>query len=344
MRAHRIGFLIAVGILAAGSLAGCDNDGAPEIDVTASNYCEEVAKVACYNVYRCCTEGEIEGFNGVEDVRTEAECVTDTTIRCEREIAALTWSIAEGRLSFEGSVMTPCLEALITPVETCATVYSELPWADACEEPFGFVGTVPNGSQCYFSYECAGGENSYCTPSRVCAAKPTQGMPCGSGCAPAYYCDVGTCAARLGAGGLCIADEQCAEDLFCDIGGTGMCTPLKLLGEACTENDHCDSGRCVPGQCSHDATESCFMDADCATVCEDDLSQCFGQDSVCNPGGGTCAVGGAVCFSDGACGVNGPCNFTVQCVPQTCGGTIVCGDNTVLVNYCSAFQNQVPGI
>ena len=50
---------------------------APSINATQDNACDQVAEVGCYDMFRCCSEGEREKFLGVTDPRSEAECRDD---------------------------------------------------------------------------------------------------------------------------------------------------------------------------------------------------------------------------------------------------------------------------
>ena len=58
------------------ALAACGSDGL-SIDANSSNFCGQIAEVACHNLYQCCTEGEIEGYLNVSDPRTQAPFMDD---------------------------------------------------------------------------------------------------------------------------------------------------------------------------------------------------------------------------------------------------------------------------
>ena|GEM_PF-817100 len=53
----------------------------------------------------------------------------------------------------------------------------------------------------------------------------------------------------------CVADEDCAEDEYCD---GGMCEAQKEIGDTCNSDGECTSGVCVEGICAF-----CETDGDC---------------------------------------------------------------------------------
>ena len=89
--------------------------GGVSVSTNASNVCSEIAEVACHNVYKCCSEGEIEDFLGVDEPRTEPQCKEDVRRTCERNIAKLDAAIEEKRVRFDSDLMNNCLEAIVAP-------------------------------------------------------------------------------------------------------------------------------------------------------------------------------------------------------------------------------------
>jgi hypothetical protein len=334
----RLACLIGISCL----VAACGDDGASvSIGATEDNYCNEIAEVACSNLYNCCTEGEIEEYLSVSEPRSEAQCREDLRRACERSSSALDDSLAAGRVTLDTAKLDACLEALIAPSDTCATVVAELPWSEVCEgSPWS--GTVlPEGS-CFFNHDCAGAPDAFCAPNQKCAAKPTAGFPCGTGCASDFYCSSGICQARLTAGAPCTSSTQCGEDLFCDLEADPMpvCAMPQSGGAACTTNQGCVSGTCIPGQCMG-TTQSCYRDMDCGSRCADDGSSCTTSAQCAS---GTCQVGGNLCSSDANCtaGVGDTCVFPVLCLPGECIGDPVCTADTLTVDYCTGALSQLP--
>src|SRR5579871_3329720 len=134
-------------------LAACG--GKPSVSTNQSNVCDQLAAVACYDLYQCCAESQIERFLGVQDPRTEDQCKDDLRRACEQRVGIVNASIAAGRAKFDSGVMDGCLKALIAPDNTCSTVDMMLPWTMACMSS-AWVGTVAVGGMCLQPFECAG--------------------------------------------------------------------------------------------------------------------------------------------------------------------------------------------
>ena len=254
MRHACIAIALAIAVIGCGS---SDDNGPPSIATTSDNVCTEVAAVACYNWYQCCSEGEIEHNLGVSDPRTESQCREDVAKLCERAITREAFSLAEGRVTFDNAAADSCLKALIAPDNMCSTVSATLPWEDACMMP-AWIGAVALGGECDYAYECTNPDANYCSANRHCAARPTLGQPCDTGCATGLYCNLGTCAMQLGTGGPCTSSMQCMKGMFCDFTqATAVCEPLREPGESCTGSQSCRLGDCLPGQCTG-STQQCF--------------------------------------------------------------------------------------
>jgi len=327
-------------------LAGCKANNDPEIDVSQENLCEEVAEVACHDMFNCCAEGEIEDILGVDEPRTQGQCREDVQIVCERGLAQRNFSVENGRARFEPTVAETCLNGLLVEDE-CAVFTSAEPWADDCVGAL-WVGLVADGGTCFYQYECAGA-NSFCSNSRVCTAKPGDGQPCLSGmCASGLFCQNGTtCRPLRAVNETCQNDGQCAAGLFCNFNADPepVCAPLKALGEPCTDSDECVTDFCVPGVCSG-TNVACYGDT-CGNRCMDDGSPCT-VPQQCNPNG-TCSVGMNACTIQAQCvaGAGDTCNFPVACMPSTCVGTPACGENFASHDFCedaiSAFPVSLGG-
>jgi hypothetical protein len=316
----------------------CGGDGRPSISATQDSVCDDVAQVACFNMYQCCSEGEIERFLGVSDPRSESECRDDVHTRCERQRATYAFSLANKHLRFDADLMNACLAALEAPDGTCASVGSMTPWTAACMQS-AWVGTVETGGACDFGYECAQG--NVCSASRVCTALPGDGMPCAiQGCATGLYCGAGTCHPLVARGGTCTATTQCDKDLYCDTAGTRTCVPLGNNGEACSGNNTCASKTCLPGTCSG-STATCFKSSDCSGHCGDANGFFCTTDSNCSTG--TCSGTTTLCTSQATCTTPGSvCVFPVKCVQPTCDGSIVCAEAHTTVDYCTGALSSLP--
>ena len=320
------------------ALAACGSD--VDIDTNADNVCNEMAEVACHNMYNCCSAGEIQELLNVGEPRTQAECQEDVRRLCERSVAPLDFAIAQQRVRFEADVMNHCLESLVAPSGTCASVETSLPWAEACMNS-AWVGLVADGGACLSSIECAG-EDSFCAPNQLCTARPSAGQQCGQfGCASDSYCDFNTCRLRARDGEPCAFNGECEQGLFCDFAAApaARCAAPRAIGEACSGNASCQSNRCTPGICAG-ALQLCFNDSQCGGTCEDDNSPCT-TDANC--GFGQCSISLFTCASTAQCAdPNDVCLFPVRCNVGRCTGDIVCADNYQVVDYCEDALEALP--
>jgi hypothetical protein len=332
---------VVLGFSVVGLLAACGQSGVT-IDSSQGNFCEQIADVACNNMYQCCTEGEIESKLHVTEPRTEDECRTDFKRSCDRSAAQVNDSLKAGRMKFVADNLNKCLESIVAPSDKCSEVVTTAPWVDACMDS-AFVGTVATDGACLFANDCAGGQDSYCAPNQKCAARPTGGFPCGTGCASAFYCSSGICTAKLAAGAMCTSSTACQKDLFCDTSQTmPVCAAKQPGGATCTSSAACMSGTCIPGTCSGTTSTSCFKDMDCGSRCGGTGFSCT-QSSQCSTG--TCQIGGFSCTSETTCTNSNPsdhCIFPILCVPATCVGTPVCTAETTTIDYCSGALSQLP--
>jgi hypothetical protein len=322
-------------------IGGCGGDGGrgrPGVSTSESTVCDGVADVACYNLYQCCSEGEIEEFLGVSDPRSEDECRDDVRTFCERQVSAFDFSIKNKRVQFDAKVLNACLQAIEAPADSCVTLGAVTPWTEACMGS-AWVGTVATGGACDFGHECTA--DNVCSASRLCTALPGDGKPCvESGCASGLFCDIGTCHPLRAEGGMCASSVQCQQGLFCDTTGARTCTKLHAVGEKCTGSTTCATNTCLPGTCAG-STNDCFTSTSCEAHCADDNSFCIGDVDCGSPG--TCSLTQTVCGSPADCvGVGNTCVFPVKCLPAECVGDIVCAEPHVVVDYCLGALNSLP--
>ena len=330
-------------VIALALFSACGGDGgAPSIGANKDNVCDQIAAVACYDMYQCCSEGQIENYLNVADPRSEDECKDDVARLCEQQIGIVDASITAGKVTFNATAMNACLTALIAPDNTCATVGAILPWAAACMDS-AWEGAVAVGGQCTYRFECAG-KDTYCGANQVCAALPTDGQTCAqNGCATGFFCNGGTCRARVATGGVCNSNQQCQTGLYCGGGGGGnrTCAPLLAAGQTCTGDQSCHSDQCLPGTCAGGGGGSCYTSQDCNGRCSNNQQQCQ-QDRDC--GQGTCSIGGAQCQQANQCtGAGNTCVFPNTCTGAACVGNIVCADDAQQsADYCIGAVSDLP--
>jgi len=333
--------LCSVVVVAVG--CGGDDNSPPSIGTSASNVCDQVAAVACYNLYECCAQGEINQFLGLQTPESEDDCKSDIKKKCEREYADVEASVTAGRAKFNSDAMNTCLKAILAPSNACATVEDALPWTMACMQS-AWVGTVNTGGQCFFTYECANTGTQFCSPSQTCMGLPTAGMPCSTqGCAIGNFCNGTTCQAQVGQGSPCTSTAQCDMGLFCDTTQTApTCSQLLAGGQVCPSSAACMSGVCNPGTCEGTGT-TCQGSSECEGHCSNDaaVSCSPGLDYEC--GEGHCSITtGDFCDLTSQCPTGETCVLPATCIAGVCDGS-VCSENEVTVDYCTGALGALPG-
>lgn len=239
--------------------------------------------------------------------------------------------------------MNACLESIVAPDNSCATVVDKLPWVDTCMDS-AWIGTVAVDGTCLFNHDCAGGIDAFCAPNQKCAMRPGQGQPCGSGCASAFFCqpNTQTFQPKLAAGGMCTSSVQCQTDLFCDTSiAPSVCTARAPGGAACTSDAACQSGDCVPGVCMNGGFQ-CFRDSQCPMRCSNNPNTSCSTSANC--GNGTCST-----TTTQTCGIGLPacpgietCVFPNTCVPGDCVGDPVCTAANIDIDYCTDALGALP--
>jgi hypothetical protein len=340
-----------------GIVAGACGDDSVNIGSNQDNFCDQMAAVACHDLYQCCTESEIESRLQVSDPRTELQCREDLGRKCERLAPDVRDSIKAGRVTFDAAKLDACLQAVLAPSDRCSEIAATpqmIPWIEVCSSlNVPWVGTVAVGGACVFQFDCAGAPDTFCGPDLKCKMKPTAGFPCNTftnPCASAYYCQASTntCAPKLAVGAACLPGTQCDKDLFCDSKGTidtsdDVCAPKGAGGASCTAtssttaNAACISGQCNPGTCTGTAF-SCYSNSQCGGRCSLSNASCTATYPDCNPSGGQCSGNAMSCTNDTTCAnaAAGTCLFTQTCMPTECVGDVVCTSTAVAADYCIA--------
>ena len=323
---------------------GGSGGGPPSVSTSKDNVCAQIAQVACYDLYQCCAEGEIEKDLGIQNPESQDQCNQDIQRRCERALATYESSLAANRVKFDSSVMNNCLEALLPVDNMCADVDTALPWTDVCMMS-PWTGNVADGGMCFYGFECAGTGpgTSYCAPNQTCTALPTTGMACAiGGCTAGDYCNnMDMCVPLQAVGGVCTGTSQCAKGLFCNTATTAPYTCQMLLtgGEACTTSSACESDQCLPGTCSG-TTNSCYTSAGCEGSCSAGplVGEFCTTDQNCE---GHCSVTTTeTCTSVTICPGVETCVYNT-CTHPTCDGDIVCAATQVTVDYCSGVESEI---
>jgi hypothetical protein len=322
------------------------------VNVDQSNYCNQVARVICANVFACCTGAETEDKLGLTLTITEEKCVRDLQLVCANKYYRIMFGLANNTINVAADRATACLKGALWE-KMCFPVMSQVPWKSAC---YGnessltanlFFGSLAAGQDCVYSEQCK--KDHLCEQNGKCAALPTATMKCRTGgvCASAYYCNTtnNTCVARKGPGQICKQTVQCKVKHFCGgidpATGNGTCRALLARGVSCRANLQCQSGKCIPGKCATTGA-TCYKPADCQRVCQGDTATTCTQNDQCPR---KCAKSGNPCASDQECDVASleQC-LPGTCLPAACNGNPVCGDAWGVVNYCTGPLQLLLGL
>lgn len=223
-----------------------------------------------------------------------------TTAQCEKALqkeclgsAALTQSLASGKLKFDEAKAAQCLADL--KKTDCPALYQTMisqPGAAVPSCGQVLVGQQPAGAACQLATECLPG--AHCVFGANCPGKCqawskvgqvcTADKPCEPGVAA---CSGGVCLALSSAvGGKCV-DYQCSLPLYCDV-ATGNCAKFGLTDSPCTA-----------------AGQLCWAGLTCFAP--------TGQAGTCKPLAGK----GAACLSHGNCSPLGP-EGALLCIGGSC--------------------------
>ncbi len=252
------------------------------------------------------------------------------------------------------SVGEACTDASRCTSGHCEATSAGMICTTVCDPTRPLVG-CDTGYHCVDSGACSG----FCVPG----APGTLGV--GAGCTDDAECASGACvdpgdgrqrclAPCFGDAGQCASGEVCtASD-----GGCGACVPSALfgsphgLGEECTDDASCRSGRCYVRDGVSECVTGCAGGAACPAgfVCESDLclldrGQLIG--GLCDVDA-DCAIG--ICAHSGARGwctstdcSGAPCPEGMSCVDLG-GGTFVCAPQRALPGEgCNADTDCISG-
>ncbi len=217
---------------------------------------------------------------------------------------------------------------------------------DTCDPKSGCVHT-PKPELCDDGKPCTLGE---CDAKAGCSQSDTDSAKCddGDACTTGDACKGGLCA---GAPLVCDDNDVCTAD-SCDPKSGCKAAPLSSGscddGDACTEGDACQAGKCAPGKakvcddgdaCTTDSCDSksgCVATAKTGGACDDgsactkddacDKGKCVGQglqcddNNPCTDDGCSLAKGCTVTNNTKACDDGNPCTESDTCADGVCEG------------------------
>ena len=293
----------------AATAAGCGQDdgeasSAPKISKAVVGFVRDVAETACNSLKSCCTS---------IDVKLDSA-------GCKRVVPATLRLYYSSRVELKESKVSQCLEQVSEALAKCKGTWP--PSLSACHA--ALAGTVPQGQQCSFDFECSAvkGRLVACSKGRCTTrdeeddqgAAPVSdwGQTCSSGADCEGTCEGGYCTP----GALL---RTCAGETLPvgPISGTGgdLCIP----GAPCPQ----DSEECVYDSGEHryqcqpagGANMPCHGDETCDgedLACADGLClKAGGEDEPCRSDG-TCDKG-LGCIASHECGITAGLNGTTEC-------------------------------
>lgn len=253
----------------------------------------KLAAAICERLSSCCAQADYDGFFARFSQKPYTLAAPPPAASCATELAAQLavmhdkWvaSVGRGRMTFDGARASKCVSDV--GAAACGAPLLEQIYGAACLGVRGnevFAKIAPVGSDCTdlgdgtFYGECDP-KQGYCDETKKCAAWKKTGEPCGillqdAGptrrlfCAPDLNCDgqspktPGKCSGppvTKAIGESCSAStgptELCPAGAFCDLFGSGKCTPKKPDGADCAYDDECTSER--PLTCGPQGSAKC---------------------------------------------------------------------------------------
>ncbi len=187
------------GTSSGGAASSGTSSGGAASSVGVEELPAEYAQALC-EVFKGCIGDFWEFFRPGED------CVKQFTVTAEEALATLPDAIAAGRVKYDGSKVSRCLEDVVA--RGCDGLSQREP--PSCQE--AIEGTVDEGEACELDAECSG--DRYCKVGSACP---------------------GACAPYEQAGGKCVSNDHCATGLKCS--RSGACVAPSKQDEACNQGE-----------------------------------------------------------------------------------------------------------
>lgn len=313
-----VAFVVVVAALAActaAPIAEGEGEGEGEdVELVATDYCEQLAPIFCPFYLRCdrinvdgttdaadeldaciaafatsCEAGFEPRFTPLADdgLVTLSRAGLDAcaahldTATCDEQLFELSGPCAgiwEGSVDVGGACGLDAASFVCRPGTTCVI---DLSFCGTCDVVLALGDVCRDGDN-----DVAGtcGPAASCGDDDVCVARPTVNEACVAGgvpcVAPASCGDDGVChePAVVVVGEACDRDRRCGYRARC---ANAVCVATVGPGGACAVDDDCDAGFCVDDVCVavHAVGEACSDDRECSTGCID--GACAGFVSGC---------------------------------------------------------------
>jgi hypothetical protein len=270
-------------------LGGCggstDHGGTTAAPVAREDFSQKLAEALCNNVGACCASA---GY-----AYDAAGCTAALKSVYDQQLA-------NPNASYDANKGGACVAYAAQIAKACKD-------ADPGPCDAVFTGTLPPGSACTSSSECAPPANGivFCDQNQ-CVQEPrgTLGSPCNETCTE-HGTAVSCSGSSSGSQGTCYTNDG----FFC--GASHTCEKLTSLGQPCSYEG------CVSGAYCDTSSGVCTAAKGIGQPCQD-YDQCVAS-AWCDVDAGTCAAtkaDGAACSSSAEC-ANGHCST------NRCGGGFV---------------------
>lgn len=240
------------------------------VNVTADNFCQELAKVACAAMHECCGAEYAADVDWGSYLSNQDDCRLFARLDCENYLGSELAGVKRGAVRLDEDKASRCLEELLPMNTQCFEYVSSGTHLPSCEgRPF--QGLLTAGMACPGQVECAPG--FVCGPSHECVAIPGPGALClGAGgspmCSAGLYCgEKGICRKNPREGEACAVGARCFDGLYCEKleeGKPGRCAVKRKSGEPCSADEECEAGECS-GLCG-ELEEGRWMEGLCLDV------------------------------------------------------------------------------
>ncbi|MGC4116890.1 MAG: hypothetical protein QM765_20475 [Myxococcales bacterium] len=266
---------------------------------SASQYCDQWARVVCDRLAQCC----------ILSPAAYDDCVQYKSKECDTQ--DVTARIQAGTVTLNLAAAKACFDAERARKACDANAYSMI--LPACDWTRVLSANAAPGARCYRDSDCV---NGHCprTPGTcdgVCAAYTPIGGSC-SATAPCdpktARCQSGLCSAKVATGASCADTGGCLQTDYCD-NVAKVCIPRRGLGGSCADGSQCLTELyCVGGVCREDYSvpvgAACKTTSACVvgSWCKGATSTTTGTCTAPTAPGGACTAGTTVeCGPDGYC-------------------------------------------
>lgn len=220
---------IGAALLGCALAQGCGSSGSPE---AMGQFGGDYVAAVCQRILACCSGAEIAAVDPT--IVDQASCETALAPSSGSLLVTGAAAVDAGVAVYHGDAARACLTALAALPCGMWSGPLALPRVPQCDGIF--VGTLPAGSTCGTSVECA---SNYCTNNNTggdsCAAPVTGGQscefaPCTSGLScvsPPGGNGLRTCGEPSPAGSPCFYNQDCTSG-FCTLDATtgqSTCSP-----------------------------------------------------------------------------------------------------------------------